>query len=119
MSRLILFLLLLQISTSHAGEVTIVDATAQCDRRLCRFDVTLSHADTGWDHYADQWRVLDTNGNVLGTRTLVHPHVDEQPFTRSLSDVAIPRGTTRVIIEARDTVHGISPHRLELDLELP
>ena len=27
-----------------------------------RFDVTLSHPDTGWEHYADGWRVLDPEG---------------------------------------------------------
>ncbi len=71
-----------------------------------RFDVTLSHGDTGWDDYADGWRVLDMDGNELGLRTLYHPHVDEQPFTRSLSGVVIPTGTTQVRIEARDSVGG-------------
>lgn len=66
-----------------------------------RFDVTLSHPDTGWDHYADGWRVLDMQGNELGLRVLAHPHVTEQPFTRSLSGVNIPRGTTQVQIQAR------------------
>lgn len=45
--------------------------------------VTLSHPDTGWDHYANFWHVLDDKGNVLAERELVHPHVHEQPFTRS------------------------------------
>ncbi|MEM6939089.1 MAG: hypothetical protein AAF509_03055 [Pseudomonadota bacterium] len=71
-----------------------------------RFDVTLSHADTGWDHYADGWRVVDGSGQELGMRTLAHPHVNEQPFTRSLSGVAIPAGTTEVGIQARDNVTG-------------
>ena len=43
--------------------------------------VTVQHADTGWDHYADAWEVLAPDGTVLGTRTLLHPHTDEQPFT--------------------------------------
>jgi hypothetical protein len=43
---------------------------------------------------------------VLGTRVLTHPHVDEQPFTRSLSGVAIPEGFTQVEIAARDLVEG-------------
>ncbi len=73
-----------------------------------RFDVTLSHADTGWDDYADGWRVLDMDGNELGLRTLHHPHVDEQPFTRSLCCVDVPEGTTRVRVEARDKIGGWS-----------
>ena len=71
-----------------------------------RFDVTLSHPDTGWDHYADGWRVLDMDGAELGHRVLTHPHVHEQPFTRSLSGVDIPDGVSEVQIEARDTLEG-------------
>ena len=66
------------------------------------FDVTISHPDTGWDHYADGWRVLDMEGNELGMRVLFHPHVEEQPFTRSLSGVIIPDGTTQDQVQARD-----------------
>lgn len=115
---IVLFPLLLPAAT-RAGGVTVVDAAADCVERTCRFEVTLEHADTGWDHYADQWRVLDGSGNVLGVRTLAHPHVDEQPFTRSLGDVHIPEGVAGVIIDARDSVHGISEQTLELDLDLP
>lgn len=73
---------------------------------LYRFDVTIRHPDTGWDHYADGWRVLDMDGNELGMRVLFHPHETEQPFTRSLSGVAIPDGTTHVQIQARDLPAG-------------
>lgn len=71
-----------------------------------RFDVTISHPDTGWEHYADGWRVLDMEGNELGMRMLHHPHVEEQPFTRSLSGVHIPKGTRQVRVQARDTPAG-------------
>lgn len=71
-----------------------------------RFDVSILHPDTGWDHYADGWRVLDMNGVELGMRLLAHPHENEQPFTRSLSGVKIPDGTTEVQIQARDLPHG-------------
>jgi hypothetical protein len=74
---------------------------------LWSFNVTLTHADTGWDDYADGWRILDADGKVLGLRTLAHPHVNEQPFTRSLGGVEIPQGTREVIIRPRDSVHGV------------
>ena len=73
-----------------------------------RFDVTLSHPDTGWDHYADGWRVLDMEGNELGLRVLVHPHETEQPFTRSLGGVRVPDGTTQVQIQSRCLIDGWS-----------
>jgi hypothetical protein len=49
----------------------------------------LRHGDTGWDDYADGWRIETPAGEVLGTRVLHHPHVEEQPFTRSLGGVEI------------------------------
>ena len=81
-----------------------------------RVSVTLRHADTGWDHYADAWRVVTADGGIIGTRTLYHPHVDEQPFTRSLEGVVPPADVGRVYVEAHDSVHGWSPERLEVDL---
>lgn len=71
-----------------------------------RFDVTLQHADEGWEHYADRWEVVSEDGTVFATRELLHPHVDEQPFTRSLSGVEVPAGVRSVIVRARDSVHG-------------
>ncbi len=71
-----------------------------------RFDVTVAHPDTGWDHYADRWEVLDPDGNSLGVRVLAHPHVNEQPFTRSLGGVAIPEGIEEVTVRAGDSVDG-------------
>jgi len=100
-----------------AGEVEILAASfsAQADKTW-NVSVTLQHADSGWEHYADAWRVVDPQGEVLGTRTLFHPHVDEQPFTRSLGSLKIPAAVTTVYIEAHDKVHGWSRQRLKIDL---
>ena len=89
-----------------AGEADVVKATASFAGGSWRFDVTVRHADSGWDHYADAWRVVGPDGTVYATRTLYHPHVDEQPFTRSLTGVQIPAGVTSVIVESHDIVHG-------------
>jgi len=70
------------------------------------FDVTVQHKDTGWEHYADAWDVLSPAGEVLATRVLAHPHVDEQPFTRSLSGVELPADVMVVHLRAHDLVHG-------------
>lgn len=70
-----------------------------------RFDVTLTHPDTGWEHYADGWRVELADGTVLGTRVLGHPHVNEQPFTRS-DQIEIPAGVTEVFVRASCNVDG-------------
>ncbi len=88
---------LLTASVATAGEVEIAAAAVhQGADGAYRFSVTLRHADTGWDHYADKWDILAPDGTVLGTRVLLHPHENEQPFTRSLSGVRVPKGVKRV-----------------------
>jgi len=69
-------------------------------------DATVRSADTGSEKYADAFEVRAPDGTVLGTRILTHPHVDEQPFTRSLTGLEIPAGTTEVTVAARDSVLG-------------
>ena len=70
------------------------------------FSATVSSPDTGWKKYANAFRVRAKSGKVLGTRVLFHPHVNEQPFTRSLSDVRIPPDVMEVIVDAKDSVAG-------------
>jgi len=72
------------------------------------FSVTLSHADKSWDHYANLWQVETVQGVVLARRVLHHPHVNEQPFTRSLSGVKIPKGISEVIIRAGCNQDGLN-----------
>lgn len=81
-----------------------------------RFEVTVAHEDESWDHYADLWQVLAPDGTVLGERVLAHPHVNEQPFTRSLNGVTIPDGTDRVEVRARDSVHGFGGRSVSVPL---
>jgi hypothetical protein len=79
-------------------------------------EVTLRHPDSGWDHYADAWRIEATDGTVLGERLLLHPHQTEQPFTRSLDRVALPGTLDHVLIRARCLRDGWSAHSFRLDL---
>jgi hypothetical protein len=112
-----LFLLTLVPGAAPADPARIEAATARNDGAgNWTFSVTLSHGDTGWDDYADGWRVVDGAGSELGMRTLFHPHVEEQPFTRSLSSVAIPPGTSRVYVEARTNADGWGAERFPVDL---
>ena len=99
-----------------AGPADVLKVEARSAGGGWSFDVTVEHADTGWDHYADGWRVVGPDGTVYGTRTLYHPHVGEQPFTRSLSGVAIPQGVTTVTVESHDSVHGWGGAAVEVAL---
>lgn len=77
--------------------------------------VTLRHADTGWEHYANLWVVETLEGKELGRRVLFHPHETEQPFTRS-AQLQIPAGTTRLRIRAGDNIEGINSNAIVVDL---
>lgn len=70
------------------------------------FHVTVHHDDTGWDHYADWWVVENSDGGIIVKRTLRHPHVEEQPFTRALTGVRIPPGTDHLLVRAHCSRHG-------------
>ena len=87
------------------ADVLSVEAMAE-SAGTWRFAVTVSHPDSGWDHYADAWEVVAPNGRVLGTRVLAHPHVNEQPFTRSLGGIAVPADLREVVIRAHCSVDG-------------
>ena len=103
--------------TLSANEVEVVNVKAnQSKDQSWNFDVTLKHDDEGWDHYANEWQIIAPDNKILGTRTLYHPHVNEQPFTRSLSGVKIPKEIKTVRIIAKDTVHGLSHKAVEVEL---
>ncbi|MFD1378999.1 hypothetical protein [Fodinicurvata halophila] len=102
---------------AYGGEADVVDVQVHGAEGSYSFQVTVRHADEGWDHYADAWEVVGPDGEVLAIRELAHPHVEEQPFTRSLPNVQIPEGVETVTIRARDSVHGYGGE--EVSVELP
>lgn len=117
MRYLVALILCLSPLSASADPPVVENVRAEQQGDGWRFDVTISHPDTGWEHYADAWRVLDMDGNELGLRILAHPHVDEQPFTRSLSAVKIPEDVTTVEVEARCLVDGWSGVRTRVKLD--
>jgi len=105
------------VTTAEAGEVEVIKVELAMREATWQASVTLRHEDEGWDHYADAWRLVTESGDVLGTRDLAHPHVNEQPFTRSLDGIVIPEGLSIVYVEAHDKVHGWAPQRVRVDLD--
>ena len=98
--------LCLNVTVAQAGEADVLEVKAkQSSNKTWTFHVKVQHADEGWDHYANRWEILSPDGKILGTRVLAHPHVQEQPFTRSLSGVVLPKAITKVIVRAHDSVH--------------
>ena len=101
------FLAILGCNSAWADEATVEGTNFIQSGNSYTFSVTLRHGDTGWDDYADGWRIEAADGTVLGTRTLLHPHVNEQPFTRSLSGIQIPEQLEFVFVRASTNV-GVS-----------
>ena len=104
------------------ADVTFVRAIMSDDGSWT-FEVTVIHPDTGWEDYADGWDVVLPNGAILKTssddpftRLLLHPHVGEQPFTRSQSRLKIPAEVESVTVRAHDIVDGFGGHEVLVNL---
>ena len=109
-------------ATTNLADVLYV-RVVQSDDTTWTFAVTVQHSDTGWDNYADGWDVVTPDGSVLlpnpnipFTRRLEHPHVDEQPFTRSQGNIVVPAGVTRVQVRAHSLVGGYGGREAVVDL---
>ena len=117
---ILITLLFYSVNFSMAGEVDVVGVSFNnLGGGIYRFDVTLKHSDEGWNHYADKWDVVAPDGTILATRILFHPHVNEQPFTRSLPEVKIPSNIHKVTIQAHDTIHEYGGKTIEVILSTP
>ncbi|MCZ2722182.1 hypothetical protein O1D97_11155 [Marinomonas sp. 15G1-11] len=109
------FSLLLWGANALAGEADIIKVNVDCSASLCNMQATVLHEDSGWDHYADRWEVLNEDGEVIATRVLLHPHENEQPFTRGLQ-FKKPTGLQRVEVRAHDSVHQYGGKSVLVDL---
>ena len=116
--RACLAILLFLLTTSAlAGEADVLEVNVvPSTGNTFNFEVTVQHADEGWDHYADAFEILTVEGEVLAVRTLYHPHVNEQPFTRSLNNVVIPYSIGEVIIRARDSEHAYGGEEIRVEI---
>ncbi len=80
------------------------------------FDATVSSPYDTPQRYADAFRVMAKDGQIYGERKLLHDHADEQPFTRDLYFVKIPRGVRMVVVQARDQKYGYGGKSVEVAL---
>jgi hypothetical protein len=85
----------------------------------------VTHKDVNWYDYADGWDVLLPDGTAVKpdhfsiyTHHLRHPHVEEQPFTRTQKAIVIPEGVDTVIIRAHDKRDGWGGEEIAVDLNV-
>ncbi len=80
------------------------------------FDVTVSSTYDTPQRYADAFQVMGKDGVVYGERMLLHDHATEQPFTRDLHAVKIPRTVRAVVVQARDQRFGYGGKTIDVVL---
>jgi hypothetical protein len=101
------------IGAGGCADVLSVEVT-QTSQGVYNFAVTIASPDEGWDKYANSFEVRSLSGETLGTRLLAHPHVEEQPFSRSL--LGVRTDETSVVVAASDLVEGFCGKEITLDL---
>ena len=80
------------------------------------FAVTITSPYDTAQKYADGFRVTGADGSVFGEFKLTHDHATEQPFTRTLTGIAIPASVREVIVPARDQKNGYGGNFVKLAL---
>ena len=103
-------------TSTDFAQVKEVLATRAANGSWC-FGTSVLHNDEGWEHYANGWEIIDLEGNKLGSRKLNHPHVHEQPFTRSQCHISIPANTSKVIVRAKCNLHGFGGKAMLVELK--
>lgn len=83
------------VQVSESSDVLAVRAVGEPN--AYDFAVEVASPDTGCDQYTDWWEVVSENGDLIYRRTLLHSHVNEQPFTRSGGPVAIDPDTVVIV----------------------
>jgi hypothetical protein len=114
-----IYLSVLFSSLVMAGEADVLDVKVRYNGGdSFQVITTVKHADSGWDHYANAWEIVDEAGKVIGKRVLYHPHENEQPFTRSHT-LDIPANVKTITVRALDSVHGGGGKTMTVDLPRP
>lgn len=117
LAALFCVMLLLVTGGVRADEPSVLDVAVNANEDgTYSFNATVAHRDEGWKHYADKWEIVTPEGQVIVERILFHPHVDEQPFTRSLSRVVVPIGVSEVTVRAYCNLTGVGSRTFTVKL---
>lgn len=95
---------------------SVVGAEATRNGDTWTFALTVRSDDISATEFGDSWELRTLDGEVLATRVLAHEHINEQPFTRSMSGIVIPDGIKTVIGVAHHNVGGYCGETLEIQL---
>lgn len=103
---------------ASAGKADVVKVTYhKLSSGNYNFHVSIQHDDSGWDHYANRWEILDLQGNILAVRDLRHPQLDKDTYQKTKNNIEIPEGIRTVQVRAHDIMHGYGGHVMTVELE--
>lgn len=104
-------------SSVQASSPQIVNVVAIADGGAWTLTITITHDDSGWDHYASGVQVLAPDGSVLAQHEIAHPHEAGVPFDEVVTGVHVPAGVDHVMVRARCTLDGWSARTRRVDLK--
>ena len=90
---------------ASSGLADVIDVSITGSPGDYSLSVTVASPDIGCESYADWWEAVSEDGELLTRRVLLHAHVEEQPFTRSVGGLHAQPDDT-VIIRAHMSVGG-------------
>ena len=93
------------MSSEGREKADVVAVATSGDAGAYTFEVTVGSPDTGCERYSDWWEVVSPDGELVYRRTILHSHVDEQPYTRTGGPARIQAGD-RVIVRAHMNTTG-------------
>ena len=109
-------------AASADADVTNVFAREEQDGTWT-FHVSVKHPDTGFRDFADGWDLVTSNGAVIKadptqrfTKILRRPHVKEQPFTRTVKGLELPKDVVKLTVRAHDSVGGFGGREVQINL---
>ncbi|HEY6635633.1 MAG TPA: N-acetylmuramoyl-L-alanine amidase, partial [Acidimicrobiia bacterium] len=94
----------------------VTAATLRETEGLYEFIVTISSPQDSEERHADAFRVIGDDGIVYAVEELEWTGGEPQPFTATVTGLAIPESVNRVTIEGRDLVYGWGGGTVEVPL---
>lgn len=94
----------------------VVSAVAWMGKMGWTVKVTLSHHDSGWDHFASEWSVALPDGTGIASVDIPEPHVGQQEFESKVKGIDVPPGTPYLLVRTRCNLVGWSSETVRVNL---
>lgn len=104
------------VGAAFADAPKVLAAKAIEDDGRWKITVTMSHEDTGWDHYAKGFELLTPDKKRVAYGEETRPHVGKKSFDTTLTGITLPPGIPYLLIRTRCSLVGWASETERLDL---